>query len=191
MNRDREDRLQEYLDGRMEAAERAAFEQELLADETLFAEAYDEEAVREALAARAHARGVGFRPRPRRSAVAFLGLAAAASIAFLVFVLPGPDHSRVFRGGSQGAPRPVAPVGAVPAVPDRFVWTRDPGAVGYRLEIFRTDDGRVHVATTADTFLATGGALAVPRTGSWRATALDSVGVGVRSTGRVDYHVTE
>lgn len=187
MTTDREARLQQYLDGSMDVDARAAFEKELLEDDTLMGDAYDEVSVREALAERAHARRVGFKPRPRRGAVAFLTVAAAASIAFIVFVLPRPDTGdRVFRGGAAGAPEAVAPVGSVAGAPGRFVWTRDPGADRYRIEIYRPDGDRLFVTTTADTFFAAEG-VPVPRTGSWRATTLDSVGVGVRSTGMVEY----
>jgi hypothetical protein len=178
--------MQRYLDGRLDAEERAAFEQELLADETLMADVYDEGTVREALAARARAALIAARPRPRRSAVAFLTVAAAASIAFLVFVLPGPDAERVFRGEAGGAPVAVAPVGMVTELPDRFVWTRDAGALHYRLEIYLASGDRLHVTTTPDTFYVPDG-LAIPRIGSWRVTTIDSVGVGVRSTGLVEF----
>ena len=189
MTADREDRLQQYLDGRLNASERAAFEQELLEDDALMGQAYDELNVRDALAERAGIGGVPPRlqPRPRRSAVAFLAVATAASIAFVAFILPRPDTGdRVFRGGAGGAPVAVAPVGEVPDAPSRFVWTRDPGAMRYRIEIYLPDGDRLHVSTTADTFFTADG-LAIPRTGSWRATTLDSVGVGVRSTGLVEF----
>ena len=186
MSPEREERLQRYLDGRMGTDERVAFEQELLADETLLADTYDEGTVREVLAERAGARRAAARPKPRRSAVAFLAVAAAASIAFLVFVLPGPDTNRVFRGEAGGAPVAVSPVGTVDELPDRFVWTRDPGAMHYRLEIYLPSGDRLHVTTTPDTFFVPEG-LAIPRIGSWRATTNDSAGVGVRGTGMVDY----
>ena len=66
MSQERENRLQQYLDGRMDAGERERFEQELLADETLMGDAYDEVNVREALAERAHARRMTHKPRRRR-----------------------------------------------------------------------------------------------------------------------------
>lgn len=170
----------------MDADERIAFEQELLADETLLADTYDEGTVREALAERAAARRLADRPKSRRGAIAFLTVAAAASIAFLVLVLPGPDADKVFRGESGGAPMAISPVGSLDELPDRFVWTRDPGAMHYRLEIFLPSGDRFSVTTTPDTFFVPEGQN-IPHNGSWRATTIDSVGVGVRSTGLVEY----
>ena len=187
MSQERENRLQQYLDGRMDAGERERFEQELLADETLMGDAYDEVNVREALAERAHARRMTHKPRRRRSAVGFLAVAVAASLAFFVFVLPRPEREEIFRGGSGRAPQAVAPVGEVAETPDRFVWTGDPLAAHYRLEVFRPGGDRLFVTTTSDTFFVTEESFAMPRAGSWRATAIDSVGVGIRHTGMVDF----
>lgn len=183
-----EERLQQYLDGTMSPEQRASFEQEMLQDGTLMDDAYAEINVREALAEHAHARRVALKPRPRKSAVAFLTVAAAASIAFVAFILPRPDNGdEVFRGGAGGAPVAVVPVGETEQAPARFVWTRDPQAAHYRLEIYGHEGDRLHVATTRDTFFVPEG-LAVPRTGSWRATTIDSAGIGMRSTGQVDFH---
>jgi len=187
VSQDREERLQQYLDGHMDATEREALEQELLADPTFMADAYDEVTVREALAETARAHRAAFRPRRRPQAVAFLAVAAAACIAFVAFILPRPGGEEVFRGGAVGAPQALQPVGDLEATPDLFVWTSDPGAARYRVEIFNSVGERLHVTTTADTFFATGGGLALPRAGTWRATTIDSVGVGVRSTGDVEF----
>ena len=187
MNQDREERLQQYLDGRMDAAEREAFEQELLVDGEFLTDAYDEITVREALAEAALAQRAAFRPKRRPQAVAFLAVAAAASIAFIAFILPRPGGDEIFRGDGSGAPQAMYPVGDLEGPPHMFIWTRDPGAARYRLEIYNAEGSRLHVTTTADTFLATDGGLALPRVGAWRATTLDSVGIGVRSTGDVEF----
>lgn len=186
MTTDREERLQRYLDGRMPPEERDTFEQLLLTDPGLFGNAYDEIAVREALAETRTARQV-LRPPHRRWALPFLAVAAAASIAFVIFVVPGPSERPVFRGGDAATPRAVAPIGMTASPVSRFVWTRDPAAASYRVEIFDPDGARFHVETTSDTFLVLGPAVAPPAAGTWQATTLDSIGVGLRGTGRVEF----
>jgi hypothetical protein len=186
MTTDREERLQRYLDGRMPPEEHDTFEQLLLSDPELFGDAYDEIAVRETLAEVRTARQV-LRPPRRRWALPFLAVAAAASIAFVVFILPGPSDHPVFRGGEAAGPRAVTPVGTTSTPVSRFVWTGDPAAAGYRFEIFGPDGARFHVETTSDTFLVLSPAVAPPVAGAWQATSLDSIGVGVRGTGRVAF----
>jgi hypothetical protein len=129
------------------------------------------------------------RPQPPRrpAAVVYLVVAAVASIAFLVFILPRPGGDETFHGDEAGAPSAVQPVGDLEGSPHMFIWTRDPGAARYRLEIHNAEGSRLYLTTTADTFLATAGGIALPRVGSWRATTLDSVGLGVRSTGDVEF----
>jgi len=187
VSQDREERLQQYLDGRLNASEREALEQELLADPEFLTDAYDEITVREALAEAAQAHRAAFRPKRKPQAVAFLAVAAVASIAFVAFILPRPGGEEIFRGDEAGAPQAVQPVGDLEGPPHMFIWTSDPTAARYRLEIFTAEGTRLHVTTTADTFLATSGGLALPRAGTWRATTIDSVGVGVRSTGDVEF----
>jgi hypothetical protein len=191
LSQDREERLQEYLDGRLAPEERLVFEEELLADPDLMAAAYDEVAVREALVEATQARNVlreASRAPRRRWAVPFLTVAAAASIAFLVFVLPRPTGEDVFRGGAAPHPQAVAPRGEIEEPLQRFTWTRDPAAARYRLEIFGPDHDRLLVTTTADTFVVMGPDFRPPASGTWKATSLDSIGVGGSSTGKVPFH---
>ena len=191
MSKDQEERLQQYLDGRMDPRDQLAFEEELLGDPDLMAAAYDDISVRDSLKESAQARRIvsfGARsPRRRKWALPFLTVATAASIAFLVFVLPRPTDHEVFRGEAATAPRAVEPLGDVATAPVRFVWTRDPGATQYRLEIFGPDGSRLHVSTTSDTVLVFDQDFTPPASGHWKATSLDSIGVGVHGTGKVDY----
>ena len=126
-------------------------------------------------------------PPRRPQAVAFLVVTAVASIAFLVFILPRPGSEGFFRGEGADAPRAVQPSGDLEGPPHMFIWTGDPAAVRYRLEIFSAEGSRLHETTTTDTFLATEGGIALPRVGTWRATTLDSQGAEGRSTGDVEF----
>lgn len=194
MNTDREERLQQYLDERMDSAERATFEKELLADSELMAAAYDEISVRDALKESSQARRIvalGTRHQRRKWALPFLALATAASIAFLVFVLPNPVEKDVFRGEATSAPQAIHPTGQVQAPITRFVWTADSAASNYRLEIFDSSDNRIFVTATKDTFLVPGPEVEFPSAGYWKATSLDSIGVGVRGTGRVEFQIPD
>jgi len=183
VNDDREDSLQQYLDGHLDPDQCRDFEQELLADESLMADAYDEITIREALSERARVR----RKRRRPGTAVWVSLAAAASLAFFAVIQFRPEADPVYRGEADLAPTAVSPVGRVAEIPDRFVWTRDPGAASYRLEIFDQEGSRRLVATSPDTFYTLEGGLVLPPAGSWRATTIDSVGIGVRSTGLVPF----
>lgn len=190
MNTDREEHLQQYLDELMDSVERASFEKELLADPELMAAVYDEISVRDALKESSQARRIvamGTRHQRRKWALPFLAVATAASLAFLVFVLPNPAEKDVFRGEASSAPQAVHPTGQVQTPIIQFVWTTDSAASNYRLEIFDSTDNRVLVSTTNDTVLVPGPDVEIPATGYWKATSLDSIGVGVRGTGRVEF----
>jgi hypothetical protein len=194
VSKDREEQLQQYLDGRMPPEDRLAFEEELLADPGLMAATYDEVLVRDALNEAIKARHIvreASRPARRRWAIPFLAVTAAASISFLVFVLPRPTHDDVFRGDSSSRPHAVAPAGEITEPPVRFIWTRDPVAARYRLEIFGSDSNRLHVSTTEDTFMVMGQEYTPPVSGFWKVTSLDSIGVGAHGTGKVPFSFPE
>jgi anti-sigma factor RsiW len=184
MTSEREDRLQLYLDRRLPPEEQRAFEAELLEDPALAAEAYDELAVREALAERTTARRQG-RGRARRLVPA-MALAAAACVAVVLLVRePEPEPPRL-RGRRDAAPQAVAPLGKLASPPTIFRWTSDSRADRYRLEVFDAAGARIFVGTTPDTALV----LTLPAeldAGTWRATSLDSIGVGFRGTGRIEF----
>ena len=146
-------------------------------------------------------------PRPARRARPWwaagwlrLALPLAAVIAIVVVtprlrreVFPGAGPStssrertpRRLRSGTLRAPiasiRGLAPSGDLTEPPRSFVWTRDPLATGYRLEIFDTYGSRIFDAVSSDT---TYSAAAVPiswtavTSGSWRVTPLTQTGEG-------------
>jgi hypothetical protein len=178
---DREARLQRYLDRQLTDAEQRAFERELLEDPALLADAYDELAVREVLSERRAARR-----RPRARIVRLwpaVAVAVAACVAFVMITGQPGDLEPRLRGRLDQPPRAVAPVGEVAGPPSTFVWTVDPRATRYRLEVFDRDGQRLFVGTTADTMLAPALGPDPLGAGTWRTTSLDSIGVGFRSTG--------
>lgn len=191
MNEHDDARMQRYLDGEMDARERAHFERELLESEETCGEAYDELAVREALARRiAGSGGRTLRrvPWPRRPWVTTFA-AAAAIVALVAILRPVAPPLEVLRSGRSGGPRALAPAGPQDAPPLRFVWSRGVETERYRFELFDGSGTRVHVRVLRDTLVSFASADSVPLVGAWRTTALDDLGLDLRSTGRVEYEV--
>ena len=126
-------------------------------------------------------------PPRRPAAVAYLVVTTVVAIAFLVFVLPQPGCEETNHRNESVTARAIQPVGDLEGPPHMFIWTGDSTAARYSLEIFDAKGSRLHVVSTPDTFLATKGGLALPRVGSWRATALDDAGNEGSSTGIVEF----
>jgi len=154
-------RLAAYLGGDMDAELRAAFEAEVLADESkaelLAATVNLDTAVRESMMTPGQAPS-GRRLRWRNWKI--VGPLAAAAVLLLVFwpgglVMDGPDRTPVMRGG-QELVQGLSPRGEHSAPVTRFVWTRHRGAEQYRLELLDLDGRLWHTVLVADTILAVG-----------------------------------
>lgn len=107
--------------------------------------------VTRALAEPAVTRAIGATERgPRRLYRIALPLAAAA---VLLLLLRSPIQDGGHRGGGvpvSTAPVPVSPVGTVAAA-SVLVWTKVPGADGYRISVFDADGRVAYETRTTDT----------------------------------------
>lgn len=167
----RAERLERYRAGRMRPEEREAFEHDVLADDALAEALYAAEAL-ESLAR-----------RRRRALVPARGLALAAAFAAVFAAAwwwgagretpaPGP-----VRRGEDAAVRPLAPVGALAAPPERFAWTRDPAAAGYRFELRDAGGRPVATRVTSDTVITAADlGAALPAAGDWSVVPLAADG---------------
>jgi hypothetical protein len=198
-----EERLARYRAGVMPAAERAEFEREVLASDALCEALYGEESL-DALAAEARAaeKVLDARPaltaRPRRGwswGFTRVLLPAAAAVAVLVGVFrwtgrergapPGED---IVRGAGAQA-LPLEPTGEVASPPQRFVWSRDPGAQSYRVELFAPDGSVLGSAVTADTTLGYSALAQAPvAAGEWQVVPLDADGLERPGAPRAAFH---
>ena len=185
---EQEERLARYRAGAMAPEERAAFEREAAASEALLEALYVEESL-DTLAA--DARGVA--PLDARPAIAVrkrglswgltrVLLPAAAAIVVAVGVLRWVGHGRgpaedIVRG-SAAAAAPLEPTGEVSSAPRRFVWSRDPAAESYRVDLFDAAGAVIGTAVTADTSLEVAALAATPpAAGEWQVTPLDADGL--------------
>lgn len=189
---EQEERLARYRAGAMAADERAAFEREAAASGALLEALYVEESL-DALAADALATAPVLDARPaiaarRRRGWSWgltrilLPAAAAIAVAVGVFRWAGmerrtPGGEDVVRGAGAFA-QPLEPTGDLASPPRRFVWTRDPAAETYRVELFGGDGAVIGVAVTADTTLGIAALAPVaPAAGEWRVVPLDADGL--------------
>jgi hypothetical protein len=183
--------LQRYLAGKLEGDERIAFERDLLASDEAALEAYDELAVREALSQARRARSERHRPHtrgifPARWAVPS-AVAAVLVVMAVVWQTNQPEGPPVFRGVAPLSP--VAPVGDLPAVPERFTWSADAGATRYRFELFDATSLPVASEVVADTFVVIG--VDAPRRGYWTVTSLDELDLATHTSRPVWYDVVD
>jgi hypothetical protein len=139
------------------AAEHARIRERVLANPRLAEALYSDLALETAL--RESARRT---PLPaRRSSPARIAwpLAAAAALALastLLFQRESDEELRSGRmrsGTTNVSVRVLSPAGSVDAGPTRFLWSRDPRAVDYRVEIAGPAGALSFSETTADTFL--------------------------------------
>jgi hypothetical protein len=194
-----EERLARYRAGAMSAAQRAEFEREILASEALSEALYGETSL-DAVAAEVREEAGATRPvgviRPRRSwtwALTRVALPAAAALAVLAGVYRWAGHGArptddLVRGAGAAA-LPLSPRGAIASVPQRFVWTRDPGAQSYRVDLY-TPDGILHVtATTSDTTHGVAALAPAPFTaGEWQVVPIDADGMERPAAPRAAFH---
>ena len=181
-----DERLEKYVAGELSPDERAAFEDEVLADpelaDRLYADVNVSEAIKTAATARRE-RGVqsaGAAPWWRRPMFRWLvPAAAAAAIAVVVLVQPDdPERPPVMRG-DEGQFSAIEPSGEVAAVPVRFAWTSSSGASFYRFELFDQSAVSVYQTVTADTLLVPPASISVPSRGHWTVTPLSDIRVGI------------
>ena len=136
LSRSDDGRIQEYLAGRLGAAEAERFEERMFADDELATE------VQRALEIRAATLHAGVQRRtggpPRRVLFALAAAAGAAVVAVGLVVLQPPPATPVFRGVEQRMGLDVEVAGG--AV--RARWQGVAGATGYELQVLARD-GRV------------------------------------------------
>lgn len=178
-----EERLARYLAGDLPGVERGTFERDALADDAL-AEALYQDAQFQALAVPGTAAPTRETLLPRRTApymrVALplaASIAVVAGVAWWIAIRPaqGPIEDLV-RGASPGVTL-IEPRGEINAPPERLVWTRDPVADAYRVELFDAEGRLVLTLLTADTTASlVGHAQAPPAAGEWRVTPIDADG---------------
>jgi len=143
-----ESRIQEYLAGRLDAAEAERFEERMFTDDELAAE------VQRALEIRAATLPAGVKRRttgpPRRMLIALAAAAGAAAVAVGITWLSQPPASAVFRGVEQRMGLEVEVEGGAL----RARWQPIADAAGYELQVLARD-GRVLRSLEADGMTAT------------------------------------
>lgn len=175
-------RLADYLAGRLADAERQAVEQEILSSPAMAAALYEDVGVEGMLEESGGAGIAGVvRPLPMRPLAqgqrgwlrVALPIAALLALALLTprllrMVWSGLEDFR-FRSATRSAtpgpsaeaaatrPRGLSPSGRIPFPPTHFMWTSDPGARLYRLEIQNEEERLIFFRVTPDT------AIAIPR----------------------------
>jgi hypothetical protein len=200
------ERLARYRAGAMDAAERTAFEREVLESAAL-AEALRREGAHDAITrgTRRPARVLDANPalevarefREDRGSLihAMIPVVAAIVIGFAVWWWtpnsPGPAPDRDVVRGQAAVSRALEPVGELPGPPARLVWTRDPSARRYRVELYSVDGKPLGVHVTPDTSLALDAVIrATPAEASWRVVPLDAEGRERPATALAAYRVT-
>lgn len=198
---EQEERLARYRAGALAPAEREAFERELLASDALAEALYGEESLQAVVAdaapgrvleapvarrAAAPRRWLDALPRYVLPAAAVLAV-VAGTYALLGPRRAGPPGDEMVRG-AEGTSRPLAPIGRLEGRPERFVWTRDPAAASYRVELFAADGTPLGTLVTADTTLAIGSlADSSLAAAEWRVVPLDEDGLERAALPRVAF----
>ena len=147
-SRSDERRIQEYLAGRLDAADAERFEERMFEDDALAAEVQRALEIRSATTQAAAPRATA--SPPRRVLYALAIAASAAALAVGVIWLQQPQAPDVFRGVEQRMDLAVeAEGGAV-----RARWRSVAGAAGYELQLFGSD-GRLLRSVETDGTTAT------------------------------------
>jgi hypothetical protein len=167
LSADQEERLARYRAGTLSAAEREAFEREVLASDALAEALYSEQSLESVRVAPA---------RPARAGHLLAVAAAVVAMTAVALLWPRGGHDRppgtgetLRGGGDSGAAVPLEPRGDLSAPPTTFRWRSDPGAESYRIELFGADGRRLATAVAGETtFSAASLAADTLRAGSWR-----------------------
>lgn len=192
---DRDERLERYLAGDLDAAARRDVDEEILTDDAMAEAAYASLNVESALAEAGRARSGALRPvpvsRPWWRAQGWrtllpLGAALAAAILLIPRMTPAPDGTApTFRGDDAAEIQLLEPpVGGGPVGPTVFRWEAVPEASYYRVEIL-DDTGRLvteEVVTDPRLDLTPDTPRPSLARGYWRVTAVDARGRDLRGS---------
>jgi hypothetical protein len=194
---EQEEQLARYRAGAMSAAERTEFEREAVASDAL-SEALYREASFDALTDERLATRPVLVMKPRRTwtwALTRFALPAAAAIALVVGVFRLADRDRganqrdLVRGTVTQATL-IEPLGEIAGSPQRFVWTRDPGAQSYRVDLYSPDGAMIGTAVTQDTTLGLAALTAAPLSAAeWQVVPLDADGLERPAQPRAAFHL--
>ena len=139
-----ESRIQDYLAGRLDAAEAELFEERMFADDGLAAEVQRALEIRAATSIAAARKRT---PSPRRAWIGFAAAAGAAVLAVGIVWLQRPTEPPVFRGVEQRMGLAVEADGATL----RARWQAVNGAAGYELQVLTRDGGVLRSVESDDT----------------------------------------
>lgn len=166
---EQEERLARYRAQAMPAAEREAFEREVLANDALAEALYSEQLLDAATSVR---RGAGLR-RPRGGRFAWARALAAASVVVVAGIFVLRSRAPESDGDSTRGSR----VGTASARADRVSWGSVAGAARYRLTLVSAAGQALADTVVADTSLARGFVARDPRVAAWYVTPLTEDGV--------------
>jgi hypothetical protein len=176
-----ESRIQDYLAGRLDAADAERFEERMMAEDALANE------VHRALEIRAATSPAAVKTHSRPASRTWLALAAAAGVAVLgvgIVWLQRPADAPVFRGAEQRMQLEVESAGTAL----RARWQAVGGAAGYELQVLASD-GRVLRSVEAEgttVELDLGGAAAKTSEPAFvEVSALDGLGQTLQRSERV------
>ena len=172
-----EKRIQQYLAGRLDAAEAELFEQRLFADDELAAEV---ERALEIRAATTHVatKHVASGP-PRRVLFALAAAAGAAALAVGLLWLQPPPAEPVFRGVEQRMGLEIEEVGGGAALLAR--WQPVAGAAGYEVQVLAGDGSVLITMETDDREMGYVHSQVDPAPAFIEVSALDELGQTLRS----------
>jgi hypothetical protein len=183
---DQRERIERYRTGAMTPAEREAFERELRANAKLRAALEQagggaggaKHAGRVLDATRALEVAREFREEPGSLVRAAVPIAIAIVIGAVVWwMTPSRNAPTLEEGEAPSVSMHLEPRGDLPAPPARFVWTRDPGAARYRVEVYGENGQPLGVQVTTDTSLALAALTLKPHdAATWRAVPIDASG---------------
>jgi hypothetical protein len=198
--RDQEVRIARYRARMMTPAERETFERDVRQDETLRAALAAAEASgppverrrgRVIDVTRAIEIAREFREEPGSFVHAMTPIAIAIVIGLAAWWwTPSHDAQTLDEVKAPSASMHLEPRGELSALPTRFVWTRDPAATRYRVEIYDADGHPLGVHVTTDTSLAFAAVTQKPHdTAAWRAVPIDAAGRDRSAADFARYHV--
>ena len=197
--RDQEVRIARYRARMMTPAERETFERDVREDETLRAALAAAEAAGPPAGRRGRVLDVTraieiareFREEPGSFFHAMTPIAIAIVIGLAVWWwTPSHDAQTLHDVKPPSLSMHLEPRGELATLPTRFVWTRDPSAARYRVEIYDADGKPLGVHVTTDTSLAFAAVTRKPHdAAAWRAVPIDAAGRDRSAADFARYHV--